>query len=30
MAAALFAKLDRIEAKVDEKVNRDECPGCRP
>lgn len=24
---ALFAKLDKIETKLDSKVNRDECPG---
>lgn len=28
MFAAMFAKLDRIENKVDQKVNRDECAGC--
>ena len=29
LTTALFAKLDRIEEKVDQKVNRDECFGCR-
>jgi predicted phosphodiesterase len=26
---ALFAKLDRIESKVDNKVNREDCSMCR-
>jgi hypothetical protein len=30
LGTALFAKLDRIENKVDQKLNRDECPGCKP
>lgn len=28
LTSALFAKLDRIETKVDLKVNREECAGC--
>jgi hypothetical protein len=29
MASALFAKLDKIDAKLDSKVSRDDCPGCK-
>jgi hypothetical protein len=30
LSMALFAKLDRIENKMEAKVNRDECGSCKP
>jgi hypothetical protein len=30
LTTALFTKLDRIESKVDKKLDRDDCPGCKP
>jgi hypothetical protein len=29
MAAALFTKLDKIDNKLDNKVSKDECVGCK-